>query len=48
MIGSGELFGTYHAAKIAGPYAIWSLIVLRLAQGSALSPEETVAMMQRM
>jgi len=27
MIGSGWLFGSYHAAKIAGPYAIWSWVV---------------------
>ncbi|MBT9384334.1 APC family permease [Pseudooceanicola sp. CBS1P-1] len=27
MVGSGWLFGAYHAAKIAGPYAIWSWIV---------------------
>jgi len=89
MIGSGWLFGSYHAAKIAGPYAIWSwvvgaviimlialcfaelgalfprsgalgfwpavvlvaiwsLVVLTLAQNSAISPEESEAMMQRM
>ena len=27
MIGSGWLFGAYHAAKIAGPLAIWSWVV---------------------
>lgn len=27
MIGSGWLFGSYHAAKIAGPLAIWSWVV---------------------
>lgn len=27
MIGSGWLFGAFHAAKIAGPYAIWSWVV---------------------
>jgi amino acid transporter len=27
MIGSGWLFGSYHAARIAGPYAIWSWVV---------------------
>jgi len=27
MIGSGWLFGAFHASKIAGPFAIWSWIV---------------------
>jgi amino acid transporter len=27
MIGSGWLFGSFHAAKLAGPYAIWSWVV---------------------
>ncbi len=29
MIGSGWLFGAYHASKIAGPLAIWSWVVGR-------------------
>ncbi len=27
MIGSGWLFGAFHASKIAGPYAVWSWVV---------------------
>ena len=27
MIGSGWLFGAYHASKLAGPLAIWSWVV---------------------
>ena len=27
MIGSGWLFGSYHAAKVAGPLAIWRWVV---------------------
>lgn len=47
MIGSGWLFGAYHASKIAGPLAIWSwivgaiiimLIALCFAELSALFP----------
>ncbi len=47
MIGSGWLFGAYHAAKIAGPLSIWSwvvgaviimLIALCFAELSALFP----------
>jgi len=47
MIGSGWLFGAFHAAKIAGPYAIWSwvagaliilLIALCFAELGALFP----------
>ena len=48
MIGSGWLFGAFHAAKIAGPLAIWSwvvgaiiimLIALCFAELSALFPK---------
>lgn len=47
MIGSGWLFGAYHAAQIAGPLAVWSwvigafiimLIALCFAELSALFP----------
>ena len=27
MIGSGWLFGAYHASKIAGPLSVWSWVV---------------------
>jgi len=27
VIGSGWLFGAYHAARIAGPFSIWSWVV---------------------
>lgn len=47
MIGSGWLFGAYHAAKLAGPLALWSwvagaviimLIALCFAELSAMFP----------
>ncbi len=47
MIGSGWLFGAYHAARIAGPFSIWSwvigaviilLIALCFAELAALFP----------
>jgi len=27
MIGSGWLFGAYHASRIAGPLSVWSWII---------------------